>query len=239
MSKKMEAAGVHTLRGELALLVAVVINSFGVVLMLYSDAGISAISSVPYAFSQVLPQLSLGTWTYIFQGLLILSLMLLRRRFVWQYLFSFVVGFVFGKMLDVHELWIHVLPDSLAFRVIYFVISYLLICIGIALSNRCGLPIIPTDLFPRELAQITGIVYSKIKISFDVICLAVTAAMTGLILGHLDGLGIGTILAAFTMGKVIGIIGSILDQKARFVSFLSARPKQKKYTQKVAVHGRI
>ena len=149
MSKKMAAAGVHTLRGELALLVAVVINSFGVVLMLYSDAGISAISSVPFAFSQVLPQLSLGTWTYIFQGLLILSLMILRRKFVWQYLFSFVVGFVFGKMLDVHELWINVLPDGLAFRVVYFVISYLLICIGIAISNRCGLPIIPTDLFSK------------------------------------------------------------------------------------------
>ena len=57
-----------TLHGELALLFAVIINSFGVVLMLYSGAGISAISSVPYAFSEVLPNLSLGTWTYIFQG---------------------------------------------------------------------------------------------------------------------------------------------------------------------------
>ena len=30
----------------------------------------------------------------------------------------------------------------------------------------------------------------------------ITALMTCIILGHLDGLGIGTILAAFTMGKV-------------------------------------
>lgn len=43
--------------GELALLLAVCINSFGVVLMLYSGAGISAISSVPFAFSEVLPHL--------------------------------------------------------------------------------------------------------------------------------------------------------------------------------------
>lgn len=50
--------------GELALLIAVLVNSFGVVLMLYSGAGISAISSVPFAFSEVLPKLSLGTWTY-------------------------------------------------------------------------------------------------------------------------------------------------------------------------------
>ena len=39
------------LRGELALLVVILINSLGVVLMLYSGSGISAISSVPYAFS--------------------------------------------------------------------------------------------------------------------------------------------------------------------------------------------
>ena len=65
------------LRGELALLIVILINSLGVVLMLMSGSGISAISSVPYAFSLVLPRLTLGTWTYVFQGILILSLMIL------------------------------------------------------------------------------------------------------------------------------------------------------------------
>lgn len=58
----------HIVYGEIALIVAVCINSFAVVLMLYSGAGISAISSVPYAFSEVLPKLSLGTWTYNLSG---------------------------------------------------------------------------------------------------------------------------------------------------------------------------
>lgn len=211
------------IRGELALLVVILINSLGVVLMLHSGSGISAISSVPYAFTDVFPKFSLGTWTYIFQGLLVLSLMIMRKKFVPPYLFSFVVGFAFSEMLDIHKEWVDALPTSMAERVLYFVISYLLLCIGIALSNRCGLPIIPTDLFPRELSEITSIKYSRIKVSFDVICLTVTALMTGLILGHLDGLGIGTILAAFTMGKVIGWIGEWMDQYVRFVSFLSNR----------------
>lgn len=211
------------IRGELALLVVILINSLGVVLMLHSGSGISAISSVPYAFTDVFPKFSLGTWTYIFQGLLVLSLMIMRKKFVPPYLFSFVVGFAFSEMLDIHKGWVDALPTSMTERVLYFVISYLLLCIGIALSNRCGLPIIPTDLFPRELSEITSIKYSRIKVSFDVICLTVTALMTGLILGHLDGLGIGTILAAFTMGKVIGWIGEWMDQYVRFVSFLSNR----------------
>lgn len=182
-AQEIQQKELHTMRGELALLVAVLINSFGVVLMLHSGAGISAISSVPFAFSEVFTRISLGTWTYLFQGVLVLSLMILRKRFVPQYLFSFVVGFVFGELLDVHEAWINLLPLTLPNRILYFAISYLLICIGIALSNRCGLPIIPTDLFPRELADITGAAYSNIKVSFDVICLAVTARHDDLLPG--------------------------------------------------------
>ncbi len=224
MSEKTEQQkNLPVIRGELALLLVVVINSLGVVLMLYSGSGISAISSVPYAFSDVFNKISLGTWTYIFQGLLVLSLMIMRKKFVAPYLFSFVVGFAFSEMLDVHELWLNILPTGLPERAVYFIVSYLILSFGIALSNRCGLPIIPTDLFPRELADITKVKYSKIKIGFDVTCLAVTALMTGIFLGHLDGLGIGTIMAAFTMGKAVGMMGNWMDRHVKFVSFMTEK----------------
>ena len=208
------------MRGELALLMVVVLNSLGVLLMLHSGSGISAISSVPYAFRKVMPWLTLGTWTYIFQGLLVCTLMLMRKKFVPTYLFSFVVGFVFGELMDLHELWITRLPVNLPLRVLYFVLSYLILCFGIALSNRCKLPIIPTDLFPRELMDITKQPYSRVKISYDVTCLAITTCMTFFFLGHISGLGIGTVLAAFTMGKGVALVGEQIDKKASFVSFL-------------------
>lgn len=195
------------LRGEAALVLAVIINSLGVLLMLQSGSGISAISSVPYAFQQVFPKLTLGTWTYLFQGLLICILMIMRK-FVPSYLFSFVVGFAFGEMMDLHELWITRLPLNIPLRILYFVLSYLIICFGIALSNRCKLPIIPTDLFPREAADITKVPYARIKIGFDVTCLVITACMTFFCLGHIMGLGIGTIVAAFTMGKELQLSGT-------------------------------
>ena len=216
MNETLASQNKHLWRGETALALALIINTAGVLLMLRSGSGISAISSVPFAFSRVFPWLSLGTWTYLFQGLLVCSLMILRKRFVLPYLFSFAVGFVFGKLLDFHELWISALPETLAWRIFYFVISYLMISFGIALSNRCCLPIVPTDLFPRELSQITGIGYPRIKISFDVICLAVTAGMTWLFMGHLEGLGVGTILAAFTMGKAVGFMG---ERQLRHINF--------------------
>ena len=209
------------LRGELVLVLAVIINSIGVLLMLHSGSGISAISSVPYAFNLVLPTLSLGTWTYIFQGLLVCVLMILRRKFVPAYLFSFVVGFCFGEMMDINELWVDHLPLSIPLRVAYFILSYLILCFGIALSNRCKLPITPTDLFPREMEDITGKPYSKIKISYDVTCLIITACMTFFFLGHISGLGIGTVLAAFTMGKGVALVGKKIDKKPHSCPFWS------------------
>ena len=214
------------LRGEAALILAIIINSMGVLLMLQSGSGISAISSVPYAFSEVLPKLSLGTWTYIFQGLLVITLMVLKKRFVPSYLFSFVAGFLFGEMMDVNELWITKLPLSIPLRIFYFVLSYIIICFGIALSNRCKLPIIPTDLFPRDLSEIINKPYARVKIAFDVTCLLVTACLTYFALGKILGLGVGTVVAAFTMGKGVAIAGSLIDKRVTFVSVFHKELKE-------------
>ena len=147
--------------------------------------------------------------------------MILRKKFVPSYLFSFVAGFAFSELLDVNELWIGILPQTIPCRIVYFLISYFLLSIGIALENRCQLPIIPTDLFPRELSEIIKKPYARVKITFDVLCLATTGLLTGLMLGYLDGLGIGTIVAAFTMGKMVAITGNWIDQRVTFVSVLS------------------
>ena len=214
------------LRGEAALILAIIINSIGVLLMLQSGSGISAISSVPYAFSEAFPKLSLGTWTYIFQGLLVITLMVLKKRFVPSYLFSFVAGFLFGEMMDVNELWITKLPLSIPLRIFYFVLSYIIICFGIALSNRCKLPIIPTDLFPRDLSEIINKPYARVKIAFDVTCLFVTACLTYFALGKILGLGVGTVVAAFTMGKGVAIAGSLIDKRVTFVSVFHKELKE-------------
>lgn len=223
MHEKMEGYKMETnktlIRGEMVLPLIIVMNSFGVVLMLYSGTGVSAISSMTYALSEVLPVFSLGTWTYIFQSLLVISLMVLRKRFMPQYLLSFGVGFAFGIMMDVHKEWIQILPTAALFRAFYFVASYLIICVGVALSNRCKMPIIPTDLFPKELSDITGVAFSKIKVSFDLICVVTTAVLTFVCLGGISGLGIGTLLSALTMGRVIGSMDGWMDRHVEFVTY--------------------
>ena len=73
----METRDKIVVRGELALVLAVLINSFAVAVTVYAGLGISPVSSFPYAVSLVFPFLTLGTWTYLFQGVLVITLMVL------------------------------------------------------------------------------------------------------------------------------------------------------------------
>ena len=112
------------LAGETALLLVLLINSLAVDLMSKSGFGISTISSVPLIFSTAFPFLTFGTWNYIFQTLLVITLMILKRSFCPGYLFSFVVGIGFGKMLDVHNAWLQTLPNALPLNVFYFITGF-------------------------------------------------------------------------------------------------------------------
>lgn len=211
----------YTVRGELALTVAVIINSFAVALTVYAGLGISPVSSFPYALSLVFPFLTLGTWTYLFQGALVITLMVLRRKFVPSYLFSFVVGFFFGTLLDVFGAWLPCLPHGLGWQILYFAVSCPIIGFGIALSNRCKLPIIPTDLFARDLSEIIGKPYPKVKTTYDLTCVALAVLLTGGILRNLQGIGVGTVVGALTYGRLAGVFGNLLDRRIDFVSVLS------------------
>lgn len=51
--------------------------------------------------------------------------------------------------------------------------------------------------------------------------------LTFFCLGYLDGLSIGTVLAAFTMGKVVGIIGTYTDKFFYFETYKTLKKTDK------------
>ncbi len=214
------------LRGEAANVHVVLFNSMGVALTIHSGFGISAFSSVPFAFNLCFPSITIGTWNYMFQFALVLVLMALRKEFVPSYFLSFIIAFFFGTFLDIHELWIRHLPLNIPLGLIYFVFGNLLIAIGIALENRSRLVIMPTDLFSRDLSEITGFRFARVKITFDVTCLAITAAVTLLKTGRIQGIGIGTAVMAFCLGKIAASIGTFLDRHFIFYNYKDIRTEK-------------
>lgn len=214
MEKKIHFAG------EVALLIVLLINSLGVDLMSKSGFGISTICSVPLVFHIVFPVFSFGTWNYIFQTILVITLMLLKRSFCPSYLFSFVVGIGFGKMIDVQNIWIQNLPNSLPLHIFYFLVGFLLVCFGICLANNCMLPIIPTDIFPRDLSEIVKKNYKVTKTVFDLSCLTTTVILSLTILHGFYGIGVGTIFCAFLTGKTVSVIQRFIGDHVEFYRYI-------------------
>ena len=143
-------------------------------------------SIVPLIFSTAFPIFSFGTWNYIFQTLLVITLMVLKRSFCPGYLFSFVVGIGFGKMIDVHNAWVTMLP------------------------------IVPTDIFPRDLSELLHKKYHRIKTTFDLTCLTTTVLLSLLILHHLYGIGIGTFFCAFMTGRTVSLVQKFIGNHVEF-----------------------
>ena len=204
------------LAGETALLLVLLINSLAVDLMSRSGFGISTISSVPLIFSTAFPFLTFGTWNYIFQTLLVITLMILKRSFCPGYLFSFVVGIGFGKMLDVHNAWLQALPNALPLNAVYFAAGFVLMCFGICLANNCMLPIIPTDIFPRDLSEILKKKYKVVKTTFDLCCLTTTGVLLLTLLHKFYGSGFGTVVCAFVTGKGVSLVQKFFDRHVEF-----------------------
>ena len=124
-----------------------------------------------------------------------------------------------------HNLWVPLLPVSVPFRVLWFLLGFGGMCVGISLGNCCKTPINPGDLFPRELSAGFSIPYARVKVFFDLGCILVTAVLTLLARGRILGLGIGTIVAALTMGKAVGALTDRIRERATFVSIFERDPQ--------------
>ena len=216
--KNTDKNGKKFFAGEAALGTAVLCCSLGVDLMIKSGFGVSSISSVPYIFSRTFETLSFGTWNYIFQTCLVSILMILKKRFTPSYIVSFCIGIIFGKSLDAFNIILADIPETLFFRIIYFIISFLFIAVGITFANNCGFPITPTDIFPRDLSVILNTPYKIIKTRFDLMCLGLTIILSLISFHKVIGIGVGTVICAFTTGKAVALINNIVCKNFYFKS---------------------
>lgn len=198
--------------GELALVLGLIFNSFSNTLMVKSGMGISAISSVPYSLSLIFDNITLGTWNYIFQGTLIIILVLITKKFKIEYIICFLLAVIFGNMMDFFDFAIiKNLPVNLFLSIIYFLISFILVSVGISLLLKCTMPVLPIDTFTRDLTEYLNKPYQKIKTIFDLSCLTTTIVLTLLFLEGFSGIGVGTVICAIITGKVVAYINCKID----------------------------
>ena len=201
--------------GAVGLILGVPLGAIGASLMKHGSFGMTPFYSVSLALYEATGVMSMGFWNTLFQIGLILALAVIRRRFYPRYLLSFAVAACASAVLDGCNLLVSGLPANPVCRILCFAAGFLIMALGISLLARCNLPVAPMNLFPRELAQISGREFRQVKLWFDLGCLAFTLAVSGLFVHRLSGVGIGTLVAVLT-GPLTGVIIRWLDRNITF-----------------------
>ncbi|MEG2669491.1 MAG: DUF6198 family protein, partial [Oscillospiraceae bacterium] len=150
------------------------------------------------------------------QGFLIVLLCILTRGIKLGYVLSFVIGVAYGYFMDFFNFLVKMLPDNIFLNIIYYSIGFFALCIGMAMLLKCKLPVMPIDTFCRDMPGTINIQYKYFKTGFDLVCLAATVILSFIFLGHLEGIGIGTVVSALLAGKIVSVIVEKLDQRYYF-----------------------
>lgn len=202
-----------TKRNLSVLAVGIILDALGVAFTVKSDFGISAVSSVAYTLSCLFPKFTLGVWSYLFQfGLFVLMCVLIRKCSI-PYIFSFLIGVIFGYTLDLCSFLVGLLPESFILRLFYFAIGTGILITGVSFLMISDMPIMPQDLFTREVSSHFFIPFKYFKTGFDISCVSISLILAVLLKGEVIGIGIGTVVNAFIIGKGVDTVKSILTKK--------------------------
>lgn len=193
---------ITTPKNSLFLIFGILISAFAVSIYVASHFGVSTVSSIPLVLSVIQPSISLGFGTIIFQIILILILCYLYKPQK-KYLASLVLGIFFGLIVDLcTQLWT-IIPINILPNFIIFLIALILLPFGISLTVRSNLTALPFDLIISDIALFSNKDVSKVKLTFDVICVTITLALSYFFLGKIVGIGLGTIISMFVNGRLL------------------------------------
>lgn len=215
---------------ELAYLVGIALLAFGTALMEKAKLGMSVVVAPAYLvylkLSQTLPFFTFGMAEYLLQGLLLVTMMLLLRRFRMVYLFSFVTAVFYGRLLDESmSLLAGVAATGIAGRLICFLGGFLLCTLGVAFVFRTYIAPEAYELFVKTLAAAKGKDINRVKTAYDFVSCLVGVVLSFCFFGfgHLEGVKLGTVFCALLNGTTIGWIGKGFDRVFTFVDVLPLR----------------
>lgn len=212
----------RTVPGELSLSLGILLISIAVSLMVRAGFGISTISSLPYALTSIFPDIPFGTWNLAFQIGLLMILLAITRQFKSGYVISFVIAALFGFIADLFIGALSGLPTDIWCRSLYFLTSYLVLCFAISFMVNSKIPLMIVDAFIVDLARFFHVTFRRMKTLFDISCLSISVVLPMAFLGHLAGVGVGTVVLASITGAGVHAANKAIS-KAMVIRPWSAR----------------
>ena len=95
-------------------------------------------------------------------------------------------------------------PETIVVRLYYLIISLFVVAVGLLGYFTAKLPLMPYDALTYVISERFKMKFSKAKISGDLINVCVAGAVCLIFIQSLGSIGIGTLIAAYFIGKILG-----------------------------------
>ncbi len=204
--------------------------ALGTAMTVLGDFGISMVVAPAYMLhlklSQVFSWFTFGVAEYVLQAVLLLIMMCIVRKVKLAYFLSFLTAVFYAFLLDGSTRLLSLLPEAGVWqRLVIYVLGDLVTCLGVALIFRTYIPPEAYEMFVKELSGKFGIRLHTMKTVYDIGSLVVAVLLSFLLLGGLQGIGVGTVVTAFANGTLIRLFSAALEKAWKFEDKLAYRRK--------------
>jgi uncharacterized membrane protein YczE len=175
-----------------------------VVLNIRYDFGVAAFSSVMYAISEIY-HISLGTASIICYLLFVLAQCILSKKITVTYLLEIPLSFAFGLLTDLYDMIVPAIECPIFLRALLFTLTMFVTAMGVYLCVKTDVVLTPTDGIVKTISEVFSVAFSAVKNTFDI--LLVISSVVLCLANHtqLYGIGVGTVLSALLLGRIIKI----------------------------------
>lgn len=204
--------------------------ALGVAICSKANLGVSMIAAPAFVISEALLPLwsgfSVGVLEYVFQGILLILMCILIRRFHWRYLLAFAVAVLYGYTLNLFLFLLDGISfDAFWLRWVMLIVGDVITAFGVACFFRTYLPLQVYELFVAETSSRFHLSINKVKWGFDLALLAVSVALAFLLFGDagtfdwsaigytsFHSIGLGTLITTAINSPIIAVWGKLIDR---------------------------
>lgn len=189
--------------------------ALGVALTKKAELGVSPISSVPNVLSLKFTDISMGTWLFLWNCLLLLGqILILRKNFQLIQLLQIPLSFLFGYFTD-FGMWCvsFINVNSYILRLVLVLLGVALLAFGIALAVIADVIMNSGEAFVKAVSDTWGKDFSNVKIALDVSYVILSVLLSLLLFNfQIVGTREGTVIAAFGAGLMVKVFRPILNK---------------------------
>lgn len=199
-------------------LLGISLCAFGICLCTKADFGLSMIAAPPYIvhvrLRELLPWYSQGTSEYIWEALIFVILCIIIRRFKLKGVLSFITAVLSGLLIDLFFIPLggNAPCESMALRLVCFIIGVPLISLAIAFVFRTTMPPQVYELAVGEIAKSFNLKIDRVKLGFDIVMFVLSVSLSLILTKGFTGIGVGTVIVTFINAPMISFFGKLIDK---------------------------